>query len=193
MVASPQHSKFTRCSGYFIAMLALLLTTSCDSTANQTSIGTEPSSIQTPSLNYTQVTPELPSPLQVTSPAFVDAIPTFDAPYRVSVEAERFVAARLGSTASYSIVIRNDGTEDDSYRVSASSSLGWADLSAVPNVVNLSASQSITFTIVVTVPTNADSSARDRLKVVATNERTTSYSESFTSVEQFVPASTPDN
>jgi uncharacterized membrane protein len=68
-----------------------------------------------------------------------------------------------GSPAVYTFTVANLGDNDDTYTVTVSSSLGWADLSDVPSSLTLSAGTSTDVSITVNVPASAASEAVDEL------------------------------
>ena len=72
--------------------------------------------------------------------------------YKVSILAPGDRKALLGTSGTYTLTLVNQGIMADTYVISASAKLGWANLSQVPSSVTLQPSQQISFPITVTVP-----------------------------------------
>lgn len=83
--------------------------------------------------------------------------------YKVAVTAPGNAAVLPGSTVVYTFTVTNLGINADTYTVTVSSSLGWANLSGIPTSLALSAGASTEIPIAVNVPTSASSEAMDEL------------------------------
>ncbi len=75
--------------------------------------------------------------------------------YNVAISVSPGKPAVLGSVIPYGATIKNQGIETDTYVITTTSSLGWANLSQVPHSVTLKGGTNTTFTITVSVPLTA--------------------------------------
>ena len=72
-----------------------------------------------------------------------------------------------GTSLTHTFQIQNLGTEEDTYNLSASSSLGWSDLSGIPESVTIPAGGTEEIAIPVSVPADAISGQIDTLSLQA--------------------------
>jgi hypothetical protein len=72
--------------------------------------------------------------------------------YAVSIGGQGNRKALLGTSGSYTVTVRNVGMTPDTYTISATSKLGWADFSQLPQTTALAPNQSISFPVHVAVP-----------------------------------------
>lgn len=75
-----------------------------------------------------------------------------------------------GTSLTHTFQIKNLGTEDDTYNLFASSSLGWADLSGTPANITIPAGVTEEIDIPVNVPATATSGQIDRLSLQAVSQ-----------------------
>jgi hypothetical protein len=66
------------------------------------------------------------------------------------------VAVLPGSTDVYTFTVTNLGINADTYTITVSSSLGWANISQVPESVTLTSGESTEIPIVINVPVTAN-------------------------------------
>jgi hypothetical protein len=76
--------------------------------------------------------------------------------YKVSVTMLGNVAVLPGSTDVYTFTVTNLGINADTYTITVSSSLGWANISQVPESVTLTSGESTEIPIVINVPVTAN-------------------------------------
>jgi len=90
------------------------------------------------------------------TPVLDEVSPTIDSqitkPLNVIVASPGVTQMLAGGSADFIFTITNGGTQDDSYSLTAASTVNWASLAGVPASVSLSAGASTQITIHVTVP-----------------------------------------
>ncbi len=84
-------------------------------------------------------------------------------PYQVAIISYNNIVVQPSSIAVYPVTIANLGISTDTYTITLSSSLGWADTSHVPDSLTLPAGISITMPITVIVPSTATSGMGDTI------------------------------
>lgn len=75
-----------------------------------------------------------------------------------------------GMSFTHQFKVKNLGTEEDTYNMYATSSLGWSDLTAVPSSIKIPAGGAVNIDIPVTVPASAASGKVDVLSVQAVSQ-----------------------
>lgn len=88
-------------------------------------------------------------------------------PYRVAVITSGGAELNPGDTHSYTITIENIGDNADVYTITASSSLGWDNLSTIPATLDIASHSNDSFVVTVTVPGNAAPTTQDVLDISA--------------------------
>ena len=78
--------------------------------------------------------------------------------------------ATAGASLTHTFQIQNLGTEEDTYVVSASSSLGWADVSGISSSITIAAGGTEEVDVPVSVPADATSVQSDTLSLQAYSE-----------------------
>lgn len=90
-------------------------------------------------------------------------------PYKIGLTGPGGLIAPPGYTKVYTFTISNIGDSSDTYTLTGTSSLGWADLTSIPTTVSLVPGQTRELAISITIPPNAGMSDVDGLRVAATS------------------------
>lgn len=90
-------------------------------------------------------------------------------PYQVALVSYNNVVVQPSSTVVYSVTVANLGVSTDTYTVTLSSSLGWANMSHIPNSLMLPAGISTTLPITVSVPATATAGTGDKIVFLVTS------------------------
>ena len=87
----------------------------------------------------------------------------------------------VGTRLTYAVTVRNTGNVSDTYSLTATDDAGWS-LSISPTSLSLSAGESGTAALSVTIPEAAENGAEDSITVTATSGTDTTASDSGTCV-----------
>ncbi|MCL4301295.1 MAG: SBBP repeat-containing protein [Anaerolineae bacterium] len=90
-------------------------------------------------------------------------------PYKIGLTGPGGLIAPPGYTTVYTFTISNIGDNSDTYTLTGTSSLGWADLTSIPTTASLSPGQTRELAISITIPPTADISDVDVLRIAATS------------------------
>lgn len=156
------------------SLLLILLLTACNAVTQPAADPQQPIVALTPVSSSTAH----PNSELMFTPAFKS-----DWPYRFRVYTVYYQMGDAGETVVHTITVANEGTEADTYTVTANSSLGWADLSTVPDSLTLAAQSTAQFTVAVTIPLTAERMISDELMVEARSPHL-SWDDSSTSLTQ---------
>jgi hypothetical protein len=90
-------------------------------------------------------------------------------PWEVRVAGGGVHIVAPGSILSLVLAVTNNGMNADTYDISTSSTLPWADFSTVPNTVALGPGETAQFSIKLTVPASASTGSTTRIALTATS------------------------
>lgn len=100
-------------------------------------------------------------------------------PYDVGLFGYSGLVAPLGSTSSYTFTLANTGENEDIYILTATSSLGWANLTSIPDEVTLAPMETQDFSVSVEIPPTANKDDRDTIKIIARSTKNPTLWTSF--------------
>lgn len=86
-------------------------------------------------------------------------------PYAVAVSGPQEVVVEAGYSGTYTLTVENQGEKADTYSLTATTTLGWADISGLPSTLSLDPDQSASFDLTVTIPQDANYGDKDLLTV----------------------------